>query len=73
MKNFFSTIFILIVSVSNILAALDKGQEKSYLKHALTAKKDFVDESDLFSNLRALPNIIIKGTVTDELRKSSWG
>lgn len=73
MKNFFSTIFILIVSVSNILAALDKGQEKSYLKHALTAKKDFVDESDLFSNLRALPNIIIKGTVTDELGENLPG
>ena len=73
MKNFFSTIFILIVSVSNILAALDNGQEKLYLKHTFSSKKDFIDESDLSSNLRALPNITIKGTVTDELGENLPG
>ena len=53
MKNFFSTIFILMVSVSNILAALDNGQEKLYLKHTFSSKKDFIDESD-YLNFRNL-------------------
>ena len=62
-----------MVSVSNILAALDNGQEKLYLKHTFSSKKDFIDESDLSSNLRALPNITIKGTVTDELGENLPG